>query len=275
MRLEIATALRRDVTVIPALLDKAEMPPSAALPPDLQPLTSCQAIEIGRADFHDDVTRLIAVLEGQVRPAGRFRSLGGKLRKVPRTVVTAVAIGIIAIGAVLTLGRDGRTVRLRSAGAELSASQVRATIIERGFFSVGTNPGADGVAHDYTASVAAGVAVVIDAATGLMWEQTGSERLVSGGWEGAVAYVHALNGRRHGGFADWRLPTLEEAMSLLSREKAGEFHIDPVFNARGAPFIWTADASSADAAWVVYFREGYAASESRAFNAYVRAVRSR
>lgn len=38
VRLEIATALRRDVTVIPALLDKAEMPRSAALPPDLRPL---------------------------------------------------------------------------------------------------------------------------------------------------------------------------------------------------------------------------------------------
>ncbi len=274
VRLEIATALRRDVTVIPALLDKAEMPRSAALPSDLRPLASCQAIEIDGADFHDDVTRLIAVLERRVRPAGGFRSLRGRLRNMPRTVVAA-AVGLIALAAALTLMRDGQDVRLRSAGAELNAEQVRAMIIERGFFSARTNPGAAGVRHDYTAAVVEGVAVVIDEATGLMWEQTGSQRLVTGGWEGAAAHVRALNGRRHGGFANWRLPTLEEAMSLLSREKAGDFHIDPVFNARGAPFIWTADASSADAAWVVYFFDGHAVDEGRGSNAFVRAVRSR
>jgi hypothetical protein len=90
------------------------------------------------------------------------------------------------------------------------------------------------------------------------------------------------------GFTDWRLPTLEEAMSLMTSEKngvpremilgqerqKGVMHLHPLFDSNAAPFIWTADAVSASRGWVVYFWDGMCDPESLQFNAYVRAVRS-
>src|SRR5262249_12345895 len=71
------------------------------------------------------------------------------------------------------------------------------------------------------------------------------------------------------GFADWRLPTLEEAMSLmttpdegLSREGRRDdapkevYHLARVFERAGAYFMWTTDLLAPGRGWVVYFREG-------------------
>jgi len=53
--------------------------------------------------------------------------------------------------------------------------------------------------------------------------------------------------------SDWRLPTLEEAMSLMEpgKREHGLF-IEPIF-AGAQRWIWTADKASASAAWDVYF----------------------
>jgi serine/threonine-protein kinase len=86
--------------------------------------------------------------------------------------------------------------------------------------------------------------------------------------------VRALNGQRFAGYDNWRLPTLEEALSLMSAETRGEFHLDPVFDAHGAPFLWTADHDAEGRGWVVYYLDGFASVSNPTFNAYVRAVRS-
>lgn len=62
VRLEIATALRRNVRVIPVLVRGATMPPESALPSDVRPLARRQAFVIGDDDFHHDVDRLIAAI---------------------------------------------------------------------------------------------------------------------------------------------------------------------------------------------------------------------
>jgi hypothetical protein len=63
VRHEIATALRRNITVIPVLVRGAEMPSREMLPPDLAPLSTRNAIEISDGDFDHDALRLIQVLE--------------------------------------------------------------------------------------------------------------------------------------------------------------------------------------------------------------------
>lgn len=62
VRLEIATALRRGIRVIPALVDDARMPSEADLPADLQELHRRNAIAVRNDSFDDDVERLVRSL---------------------------------------------------------------------------------------------------------------------------------------------------------------------------------------------------------------------
>lgn len=56
LRIEIATALQRDIPVIPILLDGARMPKSDQLPKDLEELTVRNGLDIRHASFHTDMT---------------------------------------------------------------------------------------------------------------------------------------------------------------------------------------------------------------------------
>ena len=60
---EIAEALRRNLTVIPVLVDGAKMPESAELPVALQALSRHQAVEIRDNRFDDDFGQLASVLK--------------------------------------------------------------------------------------------------------------------------------------------------------------------------------------------------------------------
>jgi raffinose/stachyose/melibiose transport system substrate-binding protein len=63
VRLEIATALKRNVRVIPVLVDNASMPRASDLPDDLKPLVHRNAVEVSHTRFSADSARLIAALE--------------------------------------------------------------------------------------------------------------------------------------------------------------------------------------------------------------------
>jgi hypothetical protein len=63
VQLEIATAINRNIRVIPALVGGAIMPRSTDLPESLKNLARRSAIEISDTRFHYDVDRLIEVLE--------------------------------------------------------------------------------------------------------------------------------------------------------------------------------------------------------------------
>ena len=63
VRLEVLTALGRDLRVIPVLVGGAVMPGAADVPDALRPFLRRQAFELSDRSFHDGVSRLIAVLE--------------------------------------------------------------------------------------------------------------------------------------------------------------------------------------------------------------------
>lgn len=63
VRLEIATALNRDIRVIPVLVQKATMPRPQDLPDDINRLSRRNAIEISDNRWQYDVAKLINVLE--------------------------------------------------------------------------------------------------------------------------------------------------------------------------------------------------------------------
>ncbi len=62
VRLELASALRRDIPVIPVLVRGAKMPEGDRLPPDLQELVYRNAVELTHARWKSDVQLLIRAL---------------------------------------------------------------------------------------------------------------------------------------------------------------------------------------------------------------------
>jgi TIR domain len=70
VRVEIATALKRNIRVIPVLVDGASMPRSSDLPDDLKLLARRNAIEVSHNRFNADLERLLATLE---RPEDRAK----------------------------------------------------------------------------------------------------------------------------------------------------------------------------------------------------------
>ena len=111
--------------------------------------------------------------------------------------------------------------------------------------------------HDYEENIIDDDNIVIDHATGLMWHQSGSFKNIS--WKSAKRWVIKLNENGYAEFTDWRLPTLEEAVSLLEPSaKNGNQFIDPAFD-KTQSSVWTCDSNisnsslSLDRAWSVNF----------------------
>jgi TIR domain len=69
VRLEIVTALRRGIRVIPVLVDGASMPSSRDLPEEFEPLTRRQALELSHTRFNTDADRLIEAIDRALKQA--------------------------------------------------------------------------------------------------------------------------------------------------------------------------------------------------------------
>ncbi len=106
-----------------------------------------------------------------------------------------------------------------------------------------------------------------------MWHQSGIPGTTT--WNEAKRLIQRLNNRGYGGYYDWRLPTLEEAMSLLEPGKRdGGLFISQVFD-RYQEWIWTGDKKNGiNAAWNVNFRYGLVTWSQVNYHGFVRPVRS-
>ena len=119
--------------------------------------------------------------------------------------------------------------------------------------------------------------IVIDHETNLMWEQSGS------GWgerdNNSMLYIAKLNRERFTGYSNWRLPTVEELMSLIEEEIFRSYlYINEVFD-QNKECCLSADKRSSDSAWIVNFFSGEVVwrdldSKNYAPEHHVRAVRS-
>ena len=180
-------------------------------------------------------------------------------------------------------------VKLRSSYKKLPVNSVQKMSYtkilkakECGFYGHST------IKHDYVLKEIHNEKVVIDHATGLMWHQSGSTQGMN--WEKAHRWIERLNTKGYAGHHDWRLPTVDEAASLLEPEKAHFFlpydadtaeyyklsqsdhpqernqspllknkkgrFFDPVFD-KTQGWIWTGDSyHRLDAAWRVDYFSG-------------------
>ena len=105
-----------------------------------------------------------------------------------------------------------------------------------------------------------------DQKTKLQWTKTFQRMAL----DEAVVFCENLN---YGGHSDWRLPSIEELISLVDYSKWGPASSIPVTE---PSYYWSATtyANNTGYAWHVFFDAGYVSNYYRKSSAlYVRAVR--
>lgn len=159
---------------------------------------------------------------------------------------------------------------------ELAAEDVREMIKKNGFFDSGAsrtpwaNPEADGFSNRF--EIKENGRIVVDYASGLVWDTNGSNEMMY--YADAQKYIEMFNKSNSSGHSDWRLPTIEEAMSLMDKKANGvpPMHIDTVFN-RQPWAMWTSDKQDSEHMWVTYFLRGECYPTKDGYWGWVRAVR--
>ena len=96
---------------------------------------------------------------------------------------------------------------------------------------------------------------VSDRVTGLMWQREGLDIM---SYRMLQREIERLNKENFAGFSDWRLPTMEEALSLMEPGKNDrDQHLHPCFSSQ-QPFIFVAATRKPGGYWFVDYKQGRA-----------------
>lgn len=97
--------------------------------------------------------------------------------------------------------------------------------------------------------------VVVDQRTGLMWQRAGLDITSVRSMQRRIVQ---LNKEGFAGFDDWRMPTMEEAMSLMEKESnSKDIHLNLCFS-KEQPFIFVAAQRKPGGYWFVDYKHGRA-----------------
>ncbi len=115
---------------------------------------------------------------------------------------------------------------------------------------------------------------VTDTRTGLMWQKAGSERPMK--YTDGQQYVQGLNQMAFCGYADWRIPEVQELRGLLLDEPVQGMKLDPLFDRR-IVLCWSSTEYQAGRSkhyTGIDLRDGTALTRSELSESYhIRAVR--
>jgi serine/threonine protein kinase len=133
----------------------------------------------------------------------------------------------------------------------INVSNMQSMIKQHGFFETRLNKTGT-FKSNYEKTM--GNSVVIDHTTGLMWYNEKPPQKMD--FQEATQWIDDLNNNKYRGYNDWRLPSLEEAASLLRKNKNNhELHMDAILSGH-QKIIWTQDRFSVHSFWVVDFTSG-------------------
>jgi len=151
---------------------------------------------------------------------------------------------------------------------KLSEKDVKKMIDDYNFFDQRLSQRSSGFKNDYVQKTVNDKIVIEDKSTGLTWQQCGFAASTFGDAQDNISKLNGENSE-----SEWRLPTLEEAMSLMEQKKTNDLHINSIFNPK-AKQIWTSDYEGSHA-WIVSFTKGHCVKEPKTYrNTGVLAVRS-
>ncbi len=154
-------------------------------------------------------------------------------------------------------GRDtefflSNRVQLPHEPAELSEEDVVALIKRYNFVEQERNPQGS---FPHALVDNGDVLTVTDRVTGLMWQRAGTDIVSSRSMKREVARI---NKEQFAGYADWRLPSMEEALSLLeSEKKANGQYLPPCFSDE-QPFVFVDAVRKPGGQWFVDYKQGRA-----------------
>lgn len=165
-------------------------------------------------------------------PHGAFADIAEiKLQDLPKSETASAPREVpVVVAAVMSKPQ----IRLRSVPGNVTQNELSFVLKKYDFFEKSSNQ--TGNFKGQLVEVGGGIAQ--DKKTGLMWEigKSGSKLTFSR----AKYYVTELNAGKFGGYDDWRLPTVEELLSLLTRDPNDGAYIDGIFKDSDSTF-WTSD----------------------------------
>jgi hypothetical protein len=97
VRIEIGTALKRGIRVIPILLEGTQVPKADQLPDDLKELALRIGLDVRHASFNEDMARLIRELKGALSMVSRTKKSKSRTRNALASLGLAVAVVTVGL----------------------------------------------------------------------------------------------------------------------------------------------------------------------------------
>ena len=147
-------------------------------------------------------------------------------------------------------GFNGELLTLPFEHRTLSESEVEESISQWNFYDTTLNPHGS---FENALADSDDDLTLIDVRTGIMWQKAGLDLCSTRKMSREIAQ---LNKDAFAGFDDWRMPSVEEAMSLLERKPNSKgLHLHSCFSEK-QPFIFVAAKRKPTGYWFVDYKQG-------------------